>query len=454
MTSSLLATMAALSVLAGPFPNSAAFEMRFTGGLSKAGQAADANAVKRFSLYSALIFGNAGPRLVHSINERGAGAWAWPERFGEIEFDPSYNVRSGRPIRLLFDYQGTPVVVPLPVPVAGFADKLKAGARWTEGKETWEVKDQATVADRKCWVIQVSTGIGRKRTVWVDVEQPIVVALEERVFVGQGDEHLLKWQLESAGPLDPESLAIASRPLPALLKLQRDLQRSDDEFRPELNETQLKLAQEALPELQKEAADTPFGALVSAIAKDVRAQLQRTDEVSRLADKFVGMAAPALSLNLADRTTVAEADFKDRITVLHFWEYQAEPLIEPYGQIGYLDFLYGKRRKLGVQVYGVAVDGRFGDPQTAGAALKSVQKLQEFMHLSYGLAVDDGKLLSKLGDPRKYGAKLPLWVVIGADGKVVHYHAGLYKINPDEGLQQLDDVLVKLVREQKKGEKK
>jgi hypothetical protein len=450
MSSSLLAALILSPVLAGPFDDAPAVEMRYTGGLTKANQAPEANAIKRFSLYALLIRnGEQGPRLIHSISERGAGGWSWPERYGELQLDASYQAVSGRPIRLLYDYQGNPIPVPLPVPVSGFADKLKTGARWTEGKETWEVTKQANVLDRKCWVVQASTGIGRKRTLWIDVEVPIVVSLEERVFVGQGDEHVLTWQLESTGTLDAEGFAAASRPLSALFNLQKQLQRSDGEFRPELSEAQLAIVQEALPSLQKDAADTPFGALVSAIAKDVKTQLLRTDEVARLADKFVGKAVSGLALTLADKSTVAEDQLKGKTTVLHFWEYQAEPLVEPYGQIGYLDFLAGKRRKLGVQVYGVAVDGRFGDPQASGAALKSVQKLQQFMNLSYGLALDDGKLLAKLGDPRKHGAKLPLWVVIGPDGKVAHYHAGLYKINPDDGLQQLDDVLVKLIREQK-----
>jgi peroxiredoxin len=150
-----------------------------------------------------------------------------------------------------------------------------------------------------------------------------------------------------------------------------------------------------------------------------------------------------------DRTKVAEDAFKGQITVLHFWEYQAEPLVEPYGQVGYLEFLYNKRRKLGVQVYGIAVDARLAEQRSAAVALKSIHKLKSFMNLDYAIAVDDGKLLAKFGDPTKYGAKLPLWVVIGPDGKIAHYHSGFYKIKPDEGLRELDDVLVKLIREQK-----
>jgi len=102
-----------------------------------------------------------------------------------------------------------------------------------------------------------------------------------------------------------------------------------------------------------------------------------------------------------------------------------------------------------VQVYGVAVDARSAEERSAPAALKSIQKLKSFMNLSYPIAVDDGKVLARFGDPPRYGAKLPLWVVIGPDGKVAHFHAGFYKINPDEGLRELDEVLVKLIREQK-----
>jgi len=227
------------------------------------------------------------------------------------------------------------------------------------------------------------------------------------------------------------------------------LQRPENESRPELSEAQIKLVADALPQLRKESADTSFSSLISAISKDLKAQLQRIDEVARLADKFVGKPAPNFSLRLTDKSEVSSESLKDKITVLHFWEYQGEPLVEPYGQVGYLEFLYSRRRKLGVEVYGVAIDSRIAEQQSAPAAYKSIQKLRSFMNLTYPIAADDGKLLARFGEPTKYGAKLPLWVVIGPDGSVAHFHAGLYKINPDEGLRELDDLLVKLLREQK-----
>jgi len=447
MTTSLLALLA-LPVLAAPFDDAAAVELRYTGALAKAGRAADGTAVKRFNLYAlALHEPEGGRRIVFHLSERGAGGWAWPERFGAIVLDGQRKPVSGGGIRLLYEYEGNPLPVSLPNPVSAAAPK--PGAKWTEGKESWEVVGKQVLHERNCWQIQVSTNFGRKRTLWIEVESPIVVALEERIFVGQGDEHVLTMQLEAAKFLEADQLARDTLPLPALLKLQSDLQRGDNEARPELTEAQIRIAGEILPQLLKDAADTPFSPLVSAINKDLKAQLQRTDEVAKLAEKFVGKAAPRFSLKLTDKTDVSSESLRDKITVLHFWEYQGEPLVEPYGQVGYLDFLYGRRRKLGVQVYGVAVDARSAEEQSSPAALKSIQKLKNFMNLSYPIAIDDGKLLGRFGDPTKYGAKLPLWVAIGPDGKVVHFHTGFYKINPDEGLRELDDVLVKLIREQK-----
>jgi hypothetical protein len=403
-----------------------------------------------FNLYCLVIREpDGGRRIAFHLNERGGGGWAWPERFGVVALDRELKPQSKGAIRVLYEYEGNPLVIPLPLPVPAYAAALKAGAKWNDGKEAWEVLRTQKVQDRNCWQVQASTSFGRRRTVAIEVESPLVVALEERVFVGQGDEHVLTMQLESMRALDADLLTHDALVLPALLKLQADLQRSDSEVRPDLSEAQLKVVGDALPQLQKESADTPFSALISAINKDHKAQLQRTDEVAKLADKFVGKLAPKFVLRFPDKTQIASEELKNTITVLHFWDYQGEPLVEPYGQVGYLDFLYGKRRKLGAQVYGVAVDTRFGDAQAAPAALKSIQKLKNFMNLGYPVAIDDGKLLTRFGDPTKYGARLPLWVVIGPDGKIAHFHAGFYKINPDEGLHELDDVLIGLIREQK-----
>ena len=65
------------------------------------------------------------------------------------------------------------------------------------------------------------------------------------------------------------------------------------------------------------------------------------------------------------------------------------------------------------------------------------------MNLSYPILLDDGSLLKRLGDPRQANGKLPLFVVIGKDGKLAEYHAGLYDVKTNEGLAELDAVVGK-----------
>jgi hypothetical protein len=132
---------------------------------------------------------------------------------------------------------------------------------------------------------------------------------------------------------------------------------------------------------------------------------------------------------------------KGQVTVLHFWDYRDEPLKEPYGQVGYLDFMYHRRRPDGLQVYGVAVDGRLADEKTRGAAERSVKKLRAFMNLSYPVVLDSGGFVKLFGDPRLVGANLPLFVVVGPEGKIIHYHVGHYDVHQDQGLKELDQVV-------------
>ncbi|MFM8584727.1 MAG: peroxiredoxin family protein, partial [Planctomycetaceae bacterium] len=275
---------------------------------------------------------------------------------------------------------------------------------------------------------------------------PLIASSEGNLFVGQGDEHKLTMQLEQLETLDAEAVEKQLGAWAKLEKLQQELARKPGEFRPELGEEQLAQVAAALPELKKLAEDTPLSALVTAISADLRGQSDRSTEVTRLQSKFVGKPAPEFELTLLDRKTVKAEDLKDQVVVLHFWEYQAEPLVEPYGQIGFLDFLNDRRKKLGVKVFGVAVDERFGNAEGAAAAGKSVQRLKSFMNLGYPLAGDDGKLLKRFGDPRELNSQLPLWIVIGADGKIAHYHSGLYKIDSDEGLKELDEELIRQIR--------
>lgn len=443
--------LALLPCLISPLDEGAAVELRYTGSLVKVSRDAESPPVKRFSLYCLVKKTSGGGRdVAFLMDERGGGTWPWPERFGQISLNSKLLPTNAAQLRLLQEHNGTNQSLRIPRPIFEFVDKLQADATWNNDAQAFEVKRSAKVQDRDCWQVDVSTNFGRKRSVWVQKESPLVVELEERLFMGQGDEFSLRMKLDSLETLDAEKLTKIEAPLKLLLKLQTDLARPENEQNPELSDEQLTKVAAAASKIEQAAEGTPFSRLAGIVNRDVQGQQQRTGELAQLAKKFLGQAAPEFTIRAIEGKPVTPADRAGKITVLHFWEYQGEPLVEPYGQVGYLDFLYSRRRKLGVQVYGVAVDVRFADKAQAQQAHRSVSKLKSFMNLAYPLAADDGDLIAEFGDPRRVGAKLPLWVVIGADGKVAHYSAGFYKINPDEGLRELDEVIVKAIQQAKK----
>jgi peroxiredoxin len=222
-------------------------------------------------------------------------------------------------------------------------------------------------------------------------------------------------------------------------KLNLPAQSQEAEFKGE----QLNLLGEQLPGLVELAAGTPLARLVGMAERDYQLQSGRTGAVADLGTKFVGSSVEAFSAKGVGGESLALADLAGQVTVLHFWEYRDEPLKEPYGQVGYLDFMYHRRKAGGLQVYGVAVDGRLADEKTRGAAERSVKKLKAFMNLSYPVLLDSGALVKQFGDPRLIGASLPLFVVIGPDQKILHYHVGTYEVHQDQGLKELDQVVAK-----------
>ena len=220
----------------------------------------------------------------------------------------------------------------------------------------------------------------------------------------------------------------------------------------ELTAVQLKSAQETIGKIEQQVEGTMWSKLAGIIARDLQQQARRLEGASGLAKKFLGQPAPKSVFKLADGSAIPATEIQGKVVVLHFWEYRNENLAEPYGQIGYLDFLNGKRKKLGVKVIGVNVDPRIAERENSGAAVRSMKKLMEFMNLTYDVVIDDGTVLSRFGDPRTLGSPLPLWVVIGHDGKVVHYQIGYYNITPDEGLKLLDEAVIAALRKQREAQ--
>ena len=67
------------------------------------------------------------------------------------------------------------------------------------------------------------------------------------------------------------------------------------------------------------------------------------------------------------------------------------------------------------------------------------------MNLSFPIVADVKGYIGKIGDPRGAGAKLPLFIVLDAKGRIVHYKAGYYEVDRDLGLKSLDRVVKELL---------
>jgi peroxiredoxin len=439
-----------VSVLGAPLDATTAHELRYSGTLTQRGRNAAGTPVKQFSVYCLLMPAEGKAReLLFLVDEQGGGAWAWPERFGTIGLNANNRPTGRAEVRVLHTHNDIPHPLSVQQPLFEYADRLAEDARWNAGRFAYQVTRSRKVGERDCWEVEVSNNFGRVQTLQVEKGSGLVIAADRRVFMGQGDEFSLKTTLDSVETVNGDQLTKLQPPIKTLQQLQQDMKRDANSTKPELNDDQVKLAAAVIDQLEKESADTPFSRLAAVISRDVKSQARRFEDVKDLAQRFVGSKAPALELKSLTNQAIPAEDLEDKIIVLHFWEYQGDPLEEPYGQVGYLDYLYNRRHKLGVAVYGIGVDDRLADAPQTGAALRSIRKLRDFMNLSYPVAVDDGRLLKKFGDPRVIGAKLPLWVVIAPDGTIAHYEVGYYDIRPDEGLRQLDEVVVDLIRKQR-----
>ena len=423
-------------------------ELHYAGSLSQQAKAG-ASEVKSFSVYAlTLADAEGGPEMAWSLDERGGGGWAWPERFGLLATGSSDKSKA-RPMRLLYTHEAIPHPLPLRSPMFEFAGKLAPDAAWTDGRYEYRVTRKRKVKDRECWQVEVASNIGRAQTLIVEAGTGVLVSLDERVFMGRGDEFQLKLELQSQKSLSAADLSKSRAAFDAISAMQATLSRTGEQKIVELTGAQLKLVQASIGKIEQQAEGTAWSRIVAVVSKDLVQQQRRLEGVIGLEKKFVGQVAPKLNLKLVGGTAIPEGDLQGQVVVLHFWEYRSDPLTEPYGQVGYLDFLNNKRKKLGVKVIGINVDPRLSESDKSGAAIRSLKKLQEFMNLGYDVALDDGAILTQFGDPRSLGSPLPLWVVIGHDGKVAHYHIGYYDIRPDEGLKQLDQAVVEALRKQK-----
>lgn len=366
--------------------------------------------------------------------------WQWPESYGwAVSTDGKDSIR---PVGLLYQYDGVPWPIPLP-PLHLTSEQRAVGKSWTVDRFRYEVQAESKqFRDKPAITVLVTSNFGRAQELLYDPETGLLQGAEIKLFLGRGDEFAIKLEQSDANSLAGSVRKSVQTALGHLSDLQKQLDRNPDAVRPELSAEQIAVFEAVLPQLDQVTENTPLQPLTIEMHRDLKAQQERSSSIEKLAAQQIGQTAPDLKLTLLNGDPLPASELEDQVIVLHFWKYHDDPIQEPYGQIGYLDFLDGKRGKLGVKILGVAVNPEFGDPKESRRMMLTVKKLVSFMNVGYDIVRDNGSLLKKFGDPREGGAKLPLWIVIGADGKIRHYKVGFYNVNPREGLKELDEAII------------
>lgn len=405
------------------------------------GSAADTE--KKFSLSLLIAEVRAGGADVYwTLEEQGRGGWSWIHRFGRYQTGRADG--EGEPTLLYERAEGTSEIQLLS-PLFFRDPPLAAGTKWQEGRFDHEVKGTEKLGDTSAWSVEVSNAYGVKRAMLIDQGNPLILFLKENIFIGQGEKHELTYELVSATQLDSAQAAAGTAAFDGLMALRNRLGIVLGTRDTKWNDDRLSMLREQLPSAVAKITEGPLATIARDAERDAKDQKNRAGAVELMRGKLVGNTAPRPELRELNGKVFDWSQTDGKVTVLHFWEYRDTPLEEPYGQIAYLDFLFRNRPSEEVVVYGVCANQRLQDQDTQSKATLSAKKLIAFMNLSYPILADHAGGLRQFGDPRVTGAKLPLFVVIGKDGKIAHYHVGTYEVNRDRGLEELDAVVKKAV---------
>ena len=362
----------------------------------------------------------------------------WPDSFGLT--GPATAAGILQP-HLLYPYDGTPWFLTLPPLKVALPTEIQAGHSWSQNGWQLTATETKNTDDGTLWLLEAREPRGRRQSLQVDAASGILVKAEADIFMGQGDQFLMTLARTANTPLPSNLAQSVDQTRTELQQLQAKLGRRPDAQLAELSQRQVEDSVAAIDKLAQLSAGTPLERLVRQIRTDVEIQKKRLESAAGRAASLMSSAAPGFSLNLVSGGTLASDSLKGKTVILHFWDYKDAPLTEPYGQTGYLEFLFNKRRDQNLQVVGISTNADLQTTENAARGRRAARKIAEFMNLSYPIGYDDGSLLKAYGDPRESRGQLPLWIVIGADGKVRHYHPGYYEIDAARGLKELEAVL-------------
>ena len=412
-------------------------EFRFAGTLNQPNRAGDELVLRRFEVL--LLEDPVGSFF--SVLDDDRDGCPWPESFGRVD---AANAPSPH---LVYSYDGSTYTLPLPPLAVHFPDDVEIGTSWVEDGWTFDVVENGTASEgQRTWKIDASERRGRRQKLTVTADSGVLLKASQDVFMGQGERFELILNQTTVKSLADDASQQVEQLQSDLLTLQAALGRRPDTQLAELSPRQIADARSRIEALSVLAKGTPLQEAVLRISRDVVRQGRRVAETMKRQKELLDKSAPEFVLNLTSNGTLESDSLRGKTVILHFWKYSDKPLSEPYGQVGYLEFLFNQRQKMNVAVVGIAMNPLLQQNDKVASGKRSTRKLTEFMNLSYPIGYDDGSLLRALGDPRDSGGELPLWVVLSPTGKVVHYHSGFYEVDRKQGLKQLDDVVIGQIR--------
>lgn len=385
---------------------------------------------------------------------QGRGMHPWLMRFGlwkplsANDFQTPPDQGLNQPY-LYYEHQTGTSFVSLLFPKLTSPEALQVGTQWNVGRIDYQVTQEERSDKGNYWHVEGKGPASLRRHIQVDKESGLIHKLSEKRFLGQGHEQELYYEVVKQGELDVDQLQALQSLFIELGEIRLDLGLDDGEAVVRLQPQSLESLREPLEKLAKRGEGTLLAGLLTDANRDLRNRRDQAGALSALREAAIGNTLPEIETKDLTGRPISSESFQGKITILHFWEYKDTPLEQPYGQVAYLDFLQrkwkDKPQSMEVQIFGVHVDPDLGGEETHRSAVSRAKRLRDFMNLGYPIALDNGEWLKKIGDPRPSGGKLPLFVVLDKQGKVVEYHPDIYPVKGQEGLAELEAFVNKLL---------
>ncbi len=416
---------------------SAEQKYHYTGQLERIERGGSRTQLKEFSVNCVVASDDKSSAFYH-LDETGSKL-PWIERFGKTSKQDQ--ILSKRGVAIGYRHLDRNYVLPVALPYFANFDKLEVGAAWKNDQGEFRVTGEKTVNDLKCWEVKATTGIARHHQLYVRQDSPIVEAGTQTVFMGSGDRFQMTFRLDQTDSETNETSPDLAAAIKYLLEMKTTAARSEHERFEPLSPENVKEIAKSRIELLAVCHETFLHSFAKEVDNNLTTVLSRKDRVDSLADSMLKNASPKFTLQTLQSKSISSSSLLGKTVVLHFWDYANPTLEQPYGQVGYLDFTHNRWESKGVVVYGVAVNSQLIDAQTREAAIREIERLKQFMKLSYEITFDAGAVLNSFGNPTRLGEELPLWVVISPEGKVVHYQTGFYEVDNRVGLKALDQAI-------------